>query len=77
MRRTEVIAISVDPGLKKRMLQLAKLEHRTLSELIRECFRRYNTKRELQELALKGIKQSKKLGIKEKDIENIIDELRK
>ena len=77
MRKTEIIAISVDPGLKKQMLRLAKEEHRTISELMRECFRRYYTKNELRELVTKGIKKSKALGIKEKDVEDIIDELRK
>ncbi len=77
MRKTEIIAISVDPGLKNQMLRLAKMEHRTISELLRECFRRYHTKNELRKLVTKGIKKSKALGIKEKDVEDIIDELRK
>ena len=77
MRKTEIIAISVDPGLKKQMLRLAKVEHRTISELMRECFRRYYTKNELRMLVTKGIKKSKALGFKEKDVEDIIDELRK
>ena len=77
MRKTEVIAISVDPALKRQMLKLARVEHRTLSELIRECFRRYYGKMVLQELVVKGKKKAKELGIKESDIEDIIAEFRK
>lgn len=41
MRTTETLSVSVPPSLRKDMERTAKKENRTMSELIREIYRRY------------------------------------
>jgi response regulator of citrate/malate metabolism len=41
MRTTRTISVSVPPGQLKEMERTAKRENRTMSELLREAFRRY------------------------------------
>jgi Arc/MetJ-type ribon-helix-helix transcriptional regulator len=50
MRTTKTISISIPPGQLKEMTRTARRENRTMSELIREAYRRYvadNARREL------------------------------
>jgi hypothetical protein len=47
--------------------QVAKAEHRTVSELLRETFRQYKARRNFDELAFATRKQVKKKGLAEKD----------
>jgi AbrB family looped-hinge helix DNA binding protein len=56
--------------------KLAKEENRTRSELIREALRRYVAERELRRLQLYGMKKAKELGLKEEDVQRLIDEYR-
>jgi len=41
MRTTKTISVSVPPNQFKEMARLARKENRTMSELLREAFRRY------------------------------------
>ena len=41
MRTTKVVAITMPPAMAKQAAQLAKKQNRTMSELMREAFRRY------------------------------------
>jgi CopG family transcriptional regulator/antitoxin EndoAI len=41
MRSTRVVSITLPPPLFEQALALAKLENRTMSELLREALRRY------------------------------------
>jgi predicted DNA-binding protein len=41
MRTTKVIAITMPPEMAKQAERLAKKQNRTMSELMREAFRRY------------------------------------
>src|SRR5947207_8721643 len=56
MRTTRVYSITMPPNLAKQAERLAKKENRTMSELMREAFRRYveqNTRQQqLQKLGL-------------------------
>jgi Arc/MetJ-type ribon-helix-helix transcriptional regulator len=48
MRTTKTISVSLPPGQLKEMEQVARRENRTLSELVRETFRRYQQHDPLQ-----------------------------
>ena len=76
MRTTKLITISIFPELLKETEKVAKEENRTRSELIREALRRYIAERELKRLQRYGAKQAKKLGIKEEDVQALVDEYR-
>lgn len=76
MRTTKLITISLFPDFLKKVDEVAKEESRTRSELFREVMRRYIAERELKHLQLYGQKRAKKLGIKEKDVQAIVDKYR-
>jgi AbrB family looped-hinge helix DNA binding protein len=56
--------------------KIAMEENRTRSELIREALRRYIAERELRRLQRYGMKKAKELGLKEEDVQRLIDEYR-
>ena len=41
MRTTKTISVSLPPGQLKEMVRIARKENRTMSDLLREAFRRY------------------------------------
>lgn len=77
MRNTKVYSITMPPELAKQAERLAKKENRTMSELMREAFRRYQVERELDALNAYGRAKAKELGIREGDVVAIIHQLRK
>ena len=74
MRTTKLITISVFPDFLKKVDEVAKEESRTRSELFREVMRRYIAAKELQRLQNYGEKQAEKLGIREDEVQNLVDE---
>ncbi len=48
MRTTKVVAISMPPAMAKEAARLAKKQNRTMSELMREAFRRYQQEGEFK-----------------------------
>ena len=57
--------------------RLAKKEHRTMSELIREALRRYEREREWNRLNEYGRSRASALGISERDVVGIVKAYRK
>lgn len=47
MRTAKVISLSLPPDMEKEVQKVAKEEHRTISELLREAFRQYLANRDL------------------------------
>jgi CopG family transcriptional regulator/antitoxin EndoAI len=76
LRTTKLITISVFPDFLKKVDEVAKEESRTRSELFREVMRRYIAAKELQRLQKYGEKQAEKLGIREDEVQNLVDEYR-
>ncbi|HCU25368.1 MAG TPA: hypothetical protein DF383_10135, partial [Deltaproteobacteria bacterium] len=54
MSVSKTITISLPVSMGKQVEKVAKEEHRTVSELLREAFRQYQSQRNLQKLARKG-----------------------
>ncbi len=77
MRTTKILSLSLPPELLREAERIAKIEGRTKSELFREALRRYIQDRKWRELQEYGMRQAQKLGIKETDVERLIDEYRK
>ena len=67
MKSNKTITISLPAEMGHEIQQLAKQEHRTVSELIRESFRQYRAQHVLTSLAKKGKSIAKKKGLKPKD----------
>ena len=76
MRTTKTLSISLPPAQLKDAERLAKKEHRTLSELVREALRSYQYQRQLQELNAQGRARAAELGITEADVVPVIHQLR-
>ncbi len=76
-RTTKVWNISLPPTMAKEAEAVAKKEARTKSELVREALRQYIWSTKWKRLQTYGRKKAKELGLKEKDIEQMIDEMRK
>lgn len=77
MKKLQTITFSLPPDMSKLVIHLAKVEHRTVSELVREALRQYSAMKILMELHKKAKKRAKKKGLSDKDVERIIDESRK
>ena len=67
MKSFKTVTISLPGEMGREIERLAKEEHRTISELLREAFRQYQAKRNLRLLAHEGIKSAKKKGLKPED----------
>lgn len=67
MPAAKTITISLPKAMGKEIEKVAKEEHRTISELLREAFRQYQSRKNLQKLAEKGRKSAKKKKLTSKD----------
>jgi len=56
--------------------KLAKKENRTRSEMWREVMRQYIAEKELRRLQNYGVRKVKKTGLKESDVQSIVDKYR-
>jgi len=67
MPSIKTITVSLPVAMGKEIEKVAKEEHRTVSELIREAFRRYQSQRNLKDLAAEGKRAAKKKKLTPKD----------
>ncbi len=63
----KMITVSLPVAIGKEIEKVAKAEHRTVSELIRDAFRQYQTQRNLRALASEGRKAAKRKKLAPKD----------
>ena len=75
-RGTKTITLSLPPDVVDEVDRLTKEEGLTRSELFQQLFRQYSEAKEWRRILHYGQGQARKLGIREEDIEDIIDELR-
>jgi CopG family transcriptional regulator/antitoxin EndoAI len=76
MRTTRVLSLSLPPDLFRAAERAAKKEGRTRSELFREALRRYLQEKEWRELRRYGAIRAQRLGIREADVDRLIQEHR-
>jgi len=67
MAAQKTITVSLPAAMGKEIEKVAKEEHRTVSELIREAFRQYQSQRNLRALALEGKRSVKKKKLTPED----------
>lgn len=76
-RSTKLVTVSLPPDLLKDAERIAKEEHRTKSELVREALRTYIASRQWIQIRKWGDQTAKNFSIKsEADVERIIQEYR-
>ncbi|MGK5083178.1 ribbon-helix-helix domain-containing protein [Bdellovibrionota bacterium FG-1] len=64
----KTVTISLPVAMGKEIEKVAKEEHRTVSELLREAFRQYQSQRNLRALAQEGCKVVKRKKLTPKDL---------
>ena len=74
MKTIKTITISLPIEMGEDIQKMAKEEHRTISELVREAVRQYKAQRTFTALAKKGQRVAKKKGLKPKDFGGPFDE---
>ncbi len=74
MPSLKTITISLPMVMGKEIEKVAKEEHRTISELIRESFRQYQAQRNLRALSTEGKKSAKKKKLRPSDFGGPFDE---
>ncbi len=67
MPSLKTITVSLPVAMGKEIEKVAKEEHRTISELIREAFRQYQAQRNLKALAAEGRQSAKAKKLSPKD----------
>ena len=72
MRTARVISLSLPPDMEKEVQRIAKEEHRTISELLREAFRQYLANRDLAAIRKEGRRVAKKMNLKPDDVAKIV-----
>lgn len=72
MRTAKVISLSLPPDMEKEVQKIAKEEHRTISELLREAFRQYLANRDLISIRKEGRKIAKKMKLIPEDVAKIV-----
>lgn len=75
-RTTKTITFSLPPETAKQIEELMKEEGMTKSELLREALRRYIEDQKWKRILKYGEKKAREMGIKEEDVERLIDEHR-
>jgi CopG family transcriptional regulator/antitoxin EndoAI len=69
MRTTRTLSVTLPPEMLTRAEQLAKKEHRTMSELVREALRQYEKKSWWDEMNGYGRKSAEAAGVRtEEDV---------
>ncbi len=77
MRTTKTLSVTLPPEMLTRAEQLAKKEHRTMSELVREALRQYERKNWWDELNAYGRTTAQAAGIRtEEDVVDAIHAMR-
>ncbi len=77
MRVTRTWTISLPPPMEREAEQVARKEHRTKSELIREALRMYMISRRLEAIQRDASVRARAKGIRtEADVERIVDDIR-
>jgi predicted transcriptional regulator len=77
MRTTKTLSVTLPPEMLTRAEQIAKKEHRTMSELVREALRQYERKSWWDEMNEYGRKTAETAGVKkEQDVVEAIHSMR-
>lgn len=78
MRRiAQPVTITLPPKLLRVADRIAKAEGRSRSELFRDALRAFLWKRRWETIQAYGAQRAKETGLKEDDIEDIVDEVRR
>lgn len=76
-RIAQPVTITLPPKLLRVADRIAKAEGRSRSELFRDALRAFLWKRKWEAVQVYGAQRAKETGLKEEDIEGVVDEVRR
>ena len=76
MRTTKIMSFSVPPEFEAEIQSIAKSEHRTISEFLREAVRQYIAKKNFELTRATVAERLKSQGISEQDVEDAVSDER-
>ena len=76
MRTTKTLSVTLPPEMLARAVEIAKREHRTMSELVREALRDYERKQQWDEMNAFGRAKARELGLTPNDVEPAVRAIR-
>lgn len=76
MRTTKTLSITLPPEMLARAEELARQEHRTMSELVREALRQYERSRWWDEVGAYGRERAEAMGVTEGEVLPAVKEVR-
>lgn len=76
MRTSKTLSITLPPDMLARAVEIAKREHRTMSELVREALREYDRKNWWAQMNAFGQGRARELGLSEGDVEQAVKDVR-
>jgi len=76
MRTSKTVSITLPYGMIARATELAKIENRTMSELIREALRQYDRQQQWTKIRAYGAESAARLDLKEEDIMPLVKQVR-
>lgn len=77
MRTTQTLSITLPPEMLERAAAMAKHEHRTMSELVREALRQYERVHFLNAAQAYGAERAATSGLREQDVVPAVKAVRK
>ena len=77
MRTTQTLSITLPPEMLARAAEMAKREHRTMSELVREALRQYERQNWWAEMNAFGQAKAAKTGKTEADVVPAVQAVRR
>ena len=77
MRTTKTLSITLPPEMLARAAEIARREHRTMSELVREALREDERKNWWAEMNTFGQTKAAELGLTEADVEQAVHAVRR
>ena len=76
MRTSKTLSITLPPEMLAAAEEMARREHRTMSELVREALREYERKSWWSETNAFGQARAREMGVTENDVERLVHEVR-
>lgn len=77
MRTSKTLSVTLPPAMLAAAMAMARREHRTMSELVREALRSYEHKNWWEETNAYGKAKAAARGIKESDVEALVADVRR
>ena len=76
MRTTQTLSVTLPPEMLARANEIARREHRTMSELVREALRQYERNSVWAGMNAFGSAKAAELGLTEGDVDRVVKEVR-